>query len=649
MNARAMVLMVTLALCAAMSGCTRLDEAAMPVAEKVNSAYPVAADVKVARERLLLLLSDDDKGLGSIHAAASNRMAMRALTCSKNVAIGRFDSVASVKRWELDPICFQEQDRELLKYYGIRTVGALLLQPPLRPFKPAGAIAALPRGKLDHIYGGAVARDAGVGLLVDVKSTGVVAEIPGGAPIAQLPRIDSLPDPSTSLSPNGRVLVVHPSGQGPVFIEAQTGQTIWSIGSGGGSRMVAWLPEMASFVVNAIDEKVVLADGLLGTMQPYPVDRRNASFGSSIPGPSSRLLMGTDRELVLMEHARAPNGITASEVRRYKIDNAARVTSGKPVSMLSGRLVVYASNRDIGWLNLESGSSGAWRTSPFFGIPFAKLDENRIMFDAIEPGEMTLRPWALDVAKETVAPIDFDGPRGLIVDIGERVGFFRRGDDAWFGDVVKTSDAKPLPSVLADADHRLQLRKLQAMTASLNPALEPPLNEAATLAQGAHGAHGALLRRGIATSVTAAPVVPVDPVPGLGNVPKNAEIHMIGVYEGKGEARPGMAQSIRNVRVTVRGSGRPIVLVLASYDPVNWVVTNAGAKISAVLLSGYHPSEVKGTEGAPVLRIGSAYAYSANTAEYAQLRQAVAQYTHPLEIKSFQGTYSGTNFSVGGH
>ena len=307
--------------------------------------------------------------------------------------------------------------------------------------------------------------------------------------------------------------------------------------------------------------------------------------------------------------------------------------------MLSGRLVVYASDRDIGWLNLESGGSGAWRTSSFFGIPFAKLDENRIMFDAIEPGEMALKPWALDVGKETVAPIDLDGPRGLIVDIGERVGFFRRGDDVWFGDVVKTSDAKPLATVLAEADHRLQLRKLQAMTESLNSTQ----NEAAVLAQ------AALLRRGIVTSVTAAPVVPVDPIPGLGNVPKNAEIHMIGVYEGKGEARPGMAQSIRSVRVTVRSSGRPIVLVLASYDPVNWVVTNAGAKISAVLLSGYHPSEVRGTEGAPVLRIGSAYAYSADTAEYGRLRQAVAQYTGALGIRSFQGTYTGVQFSVGAH
>ncbi len=50
----------------------------------------------------------------------------------------------------------------------------------------------------------------------------------------------------------------------------------------------------------------------------------------------------------------------------------------------------------------------------------------------------------------------------------------------------------------------------------------------------------------------------------------------------------------------------------------------------------------------PVLRIGSAYAYSAGSDEYANLRQAVARYTGPRQIRSFQGSYSGGAFSVGG-
>lgn len=102
------------------------------------------------------------------------------------------------------------------------------------------------------------------------------------------------------------------------------------------------------------------------------------------------------------------------------------------------------------------------------------------------------------------------------------------------------------------------------------------------------------------------------------------------------------------MRVLVRPSARPVVLVLSSYEPVNWMVVNAGAQISAVLLSGYQLSAVTGIGPAPLRRIGSAYAYSPGSVEFTNLRQAVTQYTGPREIRSFQGSYSGTEFSVGG-
>ena len=126
-------------------------------------------------------------------------------------------------------------------------------------------------------------------------------------------------------------------------------------------------------------------------------------------------------------------------------------------------------------------------------------------------------------------------------------------------------------------------------------------------------------------------------------------MHAIGVYEDKGRSGPSAdGRNKRDVRVVTRGSGRPIVLVLASYEPVNWILTNGGANVSAVRLSGYHPSIVAGAGTAPVLRIGSAYAYSAGGADYQNLRQAVARYTGSPEIHSFQGSYAGSEFQVSG-
>ena len=61
---------------------------------------------------------------------------------------------------------------------------------------------------------------------------------------------------------------------------------------------------------------------------------------------------------------------------------------------------------------------------------------------------------------QTVAPIDLGGWRGLIISIGDRIGFLRRGDEAWFGDVVKTGAALPLDKVVGAYELEIQMAKL---------------------------------------------------------------------------------------------------------------------------------------------------------------------------------------------
>lgn len=615
-----------LALCASLVGCSRVQEAAMPVAAKINAAFPPSPEVRVAQERLSSLLDGDAKAAEALQTQLESRLTLRALACSKDAAIGRFDSVAAVRALPMAAPCFQEQDGELLKFYGIRTVGLLLARPPLRPLAEAGPIAALPKGKLSYIASGALARDAGVGVLRDGRGDGAVVEMPGGKVIAQLQGAGSINEGSGRLSPNGRVLAFTASGQGPSFVEAETGSKIWSLGGSGSARLLAWLPEVSGFVLTGADGDVLLADGQTGRVEPHPLSLKHSAFAAHLPGPPARLLMGTAREFVLLEHKRTPQGITASALKRYTIANGPGITSGQPVPMKAGRLVVYASMRDIGWLDLESGDSGTWRSAPLFGVPFAKLDETRIMFDATDAQRMGQTPWAFDIANGTVAPIDFGGPRGLIVDIGDRVGFLRRSNEAWFGDKVSTGEAQALDKPVAAYELELQLAKLQAQA-----------RESSELSLAAE-------RSRLAPAPS-----PWQPAPGLSGVPADAQVHIVGVYEGQRASAPGTGRDARrDVRVLVRPSARPVVLVLASYEPVNWQVVNAGAQISAVLLSGYHPSGVVGAGTAPMLRIGSAYAYSAGSAEFANLRQAVTRYTGPREIRSFQGSYSGTDFTVGG-
>jgi len=619
-------LLAWLAVSACATGCSRMQEMAMPVTAKINVAHPVSPAAKLARERLLALLPDDRKALDTLQAQSETRMALRALNCSRNVSVGRLDTVAAVKALPMDEPCFQEQDGQLEKFYGIRIIGALLAKPALRPLKAAGPIATLPLGKLSSVHSAAVARDAGVGVLRSSRGEVVVVEVPGGRPIARLPTGGVFDWTRIGLSPNGRVVAVGGNGQACEFIEAETGQPIWSPAGGSATRLLAWLPEVSGFAMAGPDGDVLLADGITGGVDVHPLSMKNASFATHLPGPPARLVMGTPRELVLVEHARAAQGIGATAIRQYTIHEGPGITSN-PVPMASGHKVVFASGRDIGWLDLDSGADGTWRTGPRFGPPFAKLDESHFMLDSSEPGVAAQKPWSFDIANETVAPIDLGEQRGLIVDIGDRVGFLRRGSDTWFGDAVATGEARPLERMVAERELQQQLARLKALTGDEAPP---------------------------AAAIQSVPVIAgvrsLPATPGLGDVASDAQVEIVGVYEGKrGTERPSSPNAAREVRVMARPSKRPIVLVLASYDPVSWIVTNSGAQISAVLLSGYHPSTVSGVGSARVLRIGPEYAYSPGSAAYGRLRQAVTQYTGAREIRSFQGSYAGAEFSVGGN
>ena len=373
--------MLTLSL--SITGCQRMQEAMLPVVDKINAAHPLSPEVQVAQARLFARVESDPGAKADLQTRTDARVNLRALVCTKNVSIGRLDSIAAVKALPLDRSCFQDQDRELGRFFGLRAVGLLLAQPPLRPLKPAGAIATLPRGRLQHVLFGSVARDASVAVLRDGAGDAAVVELPGGKPIANLPRMSMASEWKSHLSANGRVLAVDPVMDGSVvFLETETGERIWESGEGG--FLLEWLPHVSGFLMSTRDGTMLLADTVSGSVVPHPLAPKGSTYAARILGEQERTLVGTSHTLVLLEHTRTPYGIVASTHRTYTIDPSAHITSGQPMPMRSGRMVVYANGRDIAWLDLQSGASGKWRNAPYFGIPSAKLDESHLMFDSVE-------------------------------------------------------------------------------------------------------------------------------------------------------------------------------------------------------------------------------------------------------------------------
>lgn len=617
-----------------LAGCGRVQEALLSVPDKVNAAYPVAPDVQVSRDRLEGLLQKDKEALSELSRTSDTQMTMRALACSKGRTVGRFDSLEAVKALSLDRTCFQQQDDELMQLYGLRTVGVLLSQAPLRAKQPIGAPKLLPAGDLSSVDAFAVARDANVAVVLDGRGRGAVLDLIKNEPISTLAAQGAVSENGIHLSPNGRIVVLSPNGRPAVFLDAETGHQIWVGRTQNANRMMEWLPELGAWLMSDADGGLHLVDSVRGTISRHPHATKRIDFALRLPGEQSHVVMGSMRQLVRVAHRRTDGALTTEQVREYTLVDGS-FWRGAPVLMRSGRLLVFSARGDLAWLDLQTAESGIWRTSPAFGGGFAKLDERTVLLDAASLPERPAGGWRFDIERGTVTPVRSSPQQGHLRPIGAREGFVRRSHEAWIADAVETNVGAPtrlLSEMVAEYDLQRQLAKLEAMA-----------REESVSPSAAAGAPAFSFGEGVRPPAAEAPV--------LRGLPADAEVHIVGVYEGASRSQGGaspMSRTKQPVRVMVRPSARPLVLVLASYEPVNWVIANAGARIAAVLVSGYHPSTVVGQVEAQVLRIGSDYAYSASGAEYARLRGAVTRYVGPRDIKSFQGSYKGESFTIGG-
>jgi hypothetical protein len=151
--------------------------------------------------------------------------------------------------------------------------------------------------------------------------------------------------------------------------------------------------------------------------------------------------------------------------------------------------------------------------------------------------------------------------------------------------------------------------------------------------------------------------VAVPNIPAVRTVQPNARVEGVGVYEGvlPGGRKRGFQEHVAGTVVVTVGSQRaPLVLVLSSYEPVNWVVRSGGARITHVLMSGSDQSNVTGVVGAEVTRIGTANGYGDGTPGRSgrshggtgALNASVMKYLG-RGMDRFQGSYTGSSFSIG--
>lgn len=635
-----------LACCFSLSACTGVTDIFSSTASKINKAFPVSSEVRVARENLLSLFEKDQEALESFNTDYELRLELRGLTCAQSLSIGRFTSVDEVRSMPVSRDCLNEQDGKLMELVGLRLVGARSTQPALRPLQPLGRPRPVPRSADLDVYSGTTASNAGIAVLHGTAGEAVAIEIPGGNKIATLTNA-KLESSKASLSPNGRILAAPGMHKGMFFFDTETGNKLFETNDI--REVLAWLPDIsAAVVVSGKDSSLALIDFKTGKLSPHPVPLDNQKWALVMSGSPSRVLVGDQNSFSDISHTRGDAGIQAKVNREFRIKDGHGVTSMDPLLMLDGKAIVFASMRNLKMFNLETGKETLWDSEDVLTIQYAKLDENRLLVSAVGRAGSNVAPWVFDITKATVAPVQEEmESSGIVYAAAGRNGFMRRGAVMWFGDEVRTGTPMTLEAAVASTRMQRQLAQLEAESqyAAVDTSSSPAMTNG-------YAERLATLRRLQMMEMAAASGAPraagTSSSGPLADLARDAQVEAVGVYEGSSSPASQAGQRMRDVEVKIRRSAKPVLLVLSSYEPVRWILKQEpGARLAAVLVSGYHQSEVRGAGSTRVVMSGTSYAYQPDSEGYHQLNRDVKRLTGKT-IYMFQGRYEGKSFSVGG-
>jgi hypothetical protein len=276
-----------------------------------------------------------------------------------------------------------------------------------------------------------------------------------------------------------------------------------------------------------------------------------------------------------------------------------------------------------------------WQFSAIGAYGFSKLSERALVMDARADG-VRADAQVFDIEQGTLQPVEGSTNDGLLQPLVTRSGFARRGHGStWLGTTVQArGEPRAFDTLVAERLLALQLAKLEA--AQNTPVMvgaQPLAIERQWPMQRSAG--------GDVSRISPAPVRPL-----LTDIPRDARVAAIGVYEAAVTSQRSDVGRAGSIRVNLGPGTAPLVLVLTSYEPVNWHVQDNGRKIAAILVSSYGSGSKVVVGGSPNLyKVNLGYAYQLGTAEYQRMERELAKYV-AAPIATFQGGYKGQEFLV---
>lgn len=635
-----------------LAGCSQLSAVFTTTDEKINAAFPISDATKTAYSTLVASFEDSSPERKSVAAEYAKLLNVRALTCTAKTPINRWDTVSRIKAKVSDSGCFQKQDERLVEWIGLQRLSQALSRPPLVALSALPDKALLPSfsefsGQLT------VAAEANV-MVIKGSQKFIAVQLPSGKPISSFPIPEQNYRPAT-VSANGRVLAVSVGSRNLRMIEVETGNLLWSTEEF--SDLIAWLPQVQAALLTQVGSgSPHLLDIRNGITDVFPSTEKRLTWALPVTASGEKYLVGEGQTVSQMDISRTDKGVLeAAPVQQLRLSGSG-ISSTSVFLMDNGTKLVYQSGLDLAWINLADQQQGVWQLSALGGFGFTKLNEKAIVFDASAMGNVPAGTRVLNIEDGTIAVAKNIAMRdGHFSPLLPRAGYLKRSESSvTIGTAADLEAPQSLDTLVSEALLAKQLAKIAANQSNESIAPSNPYYEALAKQVRAGNVMSAVrdgLPRDVIESIRDgtrhAPGSPGRATkPMLTDVPSNAKVSVVGVYEGTNSSTARrMSHAPGNVRINVQPGSTPLVLVLTSYEPVLWQINTNGRKISKILMSGYYDSTVLGADNTPVIKIGSGYAYKLDSAEYIQLKQGISQYIeNPIQL--FQGSYTGREFSV---
>jgi hypothetical protein len=609
----------------AVSGCG--GDAFKSNEDRVNAAFPVDAQVSAAVSKVEAgFANDSDRS--AWRREYETRQKLRALTCASAFEPSWLDSTDDIRRKLNKPECFSEFDGEQLKWLKWVRTGLLVNQPPLRPIPREARRIITATAAIQTV---AFADSAGVALAMSSTSLEII-DMEKDESIL----VDRQARPyqfRPALSPNGRVFAAISQAGGSDGVrlrESESGETLIEIS---GVRDFQWLENSTAWIVWNDRRGAELMD--LATGKSTPVKGMD-----SVPTQLLRIAQG-DTFL-----ARAANRVSTIALKHDAGRPQLTLVNQRALPMRSwsgaastlttdGKYFVHGSSK-LAVTNVATLETEEIPLEPFSAVTLSPLKGHELLVNirssASVQSAQAVTLAVFDAEQRTFAliedshfePSGTTNIRALYIPLLARIGVIS-GATIQLVDDFKTGlkfGPQPFVSYLQEQQAQRQQQLAQS---------HPDFARSTFL-----GTNGASVVQ--------------QPTGDLPLIAHDAQIEAVGVYKSSlAPSRPGRQAGRGPITVIVRKAPKPIVLVLSSYDSVDWRLSvDPRAQLKAVLISGYSDSTVQGAGSVRTLNIGRSYAYERGSTQLRNLERDVVSSVGKT-IHTFQGKYEASSFTVGGN